>query len=196
MLNNHTDASNIQAYRAGNNLAFDQLYRRYERPLFSFILRTVRDRSMADDLFQQTWLKAIKGLPKYNEQGKFSSWLFGIAHNCCIDQIRKKQNKIEANTIKSDVDPFIQIKGDLPDPEAVMIRNEETQLIKHTLDRIPEEQRQVLLLRLNGEMPFKEIAELMQCSINTVLGRMHYAIKNVRKIIQESTGEGTQHVLS
>lgn len=189
------DAERIKAYSNGDNLAFEALYRQYERPLYSFILRFVTTRNQADDLFQQTWLKVINGLPKYDEQGKFSSWLFGIANNCCIDAIRK--NKPSRRVTGDEAERVLETMPDGAfDPETLAIKSEEKKLMQEGLAHIPEEQKQVLLLRIHGDMPFKEIASMLDCSINTVLGRMHYAVKNLRKTLQQNTREGFSNAVS
>lgn len=195
-MDQNLDAERIRAYRNGDDSAFAALYRHYERPLYAFILRFNSTRSQADDLFQQTWLKIIKGLPNYDEQGKFSSWLFGIANNCCIDAVRKQKRTLTTHPGDRQQDVFESMPTESPDPEATTIQNEEKSMMEAALDLIPEEQRQVLLLRIHGEMPFKEIASLLNCPINTVLGRMHYAVRNLRKILEKNSKEGYSHVVS
>lgn len=188
-----TDAELVSDYLAGDDAAFTVLYGRYERQLFSYIYRFAGERRKAEDLFQQTWLKMINGLSGYEERRKFSSWLFGIAHNCCIDELRRASRK---NEDCSPMDDAAGFRENRPDPEETLLFRERADLLNQALQRLPEEQKTVVLLRLKADLPFKEIAEITNCSLNTVLGRMHYAVRNLRKHIVENSGEEPIHVLS
>lgn len=188
------DARLVRSYLMGNDKAFEKLFKRYERPLFSFILRFTGDRAKAEDVFQQTWLKVINGLSSYEEKGKFASWLFGIANNCCIDEARKRsRSKVDDYASSEGMD---KLEGDMSDPEVELLRQEESVWLEQAVDRLPDEQKEVVLLRLHAEMPFKEIAELLGSPMNTVLGRMHYAVQNLKKFVIEEFGEDANHVLS
>jgi len=193
MSEDKTDAVLIRDYLSGKEKSFHTLYRRYERPLFSYIFRFAGERQRAEDLFQQTWMKVLNGLQNYREQQKFSSWLFGIAHNCCIDEVRKASGKKEDDCPGEDRK---SMKSGERTPEELLHHTERKDLLKKAIQELPEEQRSVVLMRLEEEIPFKEIAEIMNCSLNTVLGRMHYAVRNLRKIFQDTFGEEIQHVLS
>jgi len=189
-----SDAHLVRTYRSGDNDAFETLYRRYERPLFSFILRFVGNRESAEDLIQQTWMKVLKGLPGYRERSKFGSWLFGIANNCCIDHVRgitRKQVNDFVSSEKMEELPDIDLE-----PEGSLMQNELNERLHQAILKLPDEQKQVVLLRLYSEMPFKEIARIAGSSLNTVLGRMHYAVRNLRKILQTTYGEDFSNVLS
>jgi RNA polymerase sigma-70 factor (ECF subfamily) len=189
-----TDAHLIRAYLSGKDHAFEKLFRRYERPLFTFILRFVGDRQVSEDMFQQTWLKVIRALPQYEERGSFSSWLFGIANNCCVDQVRKKRrSRVDDLTSSEGMD---RLPDEDSDPEETLLKQEQVSWLEKAVERLPVEQRQVVLMRLFGEIPFKEIARIVECPLNTVLGRMHYAIKNLRKIVEQEYGGEYQNVLS
>ena len=156
------------------------LYKRYERPLFSFILKFVKERSSAEDVFQQTWMKAIRGLDGYREKGKFSSWLFGIANNACVDHVRKQaRSKIDDFKSEEGLDSF---RSDDQDPEDAAIESERKAWLNEAISNLPPEQKEVVLLRLHGEMPFKEIAKMLNTPLNTVLGRMHYAMRHLQKM--------------
>ena len=189
-----SDAHLVRMYLTGNEKGFEKLYKRYERPLFSFILRFTGNRSTADDIFQQAWMKVISGFEKYEERGSFSSWLFGIANNCCIDHVRKVS--------RSKVDHFTSAEGmdRLPekdmDPEKEIIKSEQSDWLQEAILQLPDEQRQVVLMRIAGDIPFKDIAEALNTSINTVLGRMHYAVQNLKKIRKQRYGEDLNHALS
>ncbi len=182
----------IKSFLAGNNKGFDILYKKYEKPLFSYILRYTHNQQTAEDVFQKTWIKVIKGLEKYEEQGSFGSWLFGIAHNNCIDHFR--------NNSKKEVDDNLSVKGMdrlenkiAINPEKKLIKEEGLDQLKRAIEELPDEQKQVVLFRLYAELSFKEIAERLECSINTVLGRMHYAVKNLRKIVRKYRWEGLEN---
>ena len=188
-----TDANLIRRYLAGQDRAFDKLFKRYERPLFSFILRFVRDREGAEDLFQQTWMKVIKALPQYEERGSFSSWLFGIANNCCVDHARKKaRSKVDDLTSSEGMD---RLPNPNPNPEDTVIKKEQKAWLEQAVEQLPQEQKQVVLMRLFGQLPFKEIARVVNCPLNTVLGRMHYALKNLRKMTEQEHGGKWQNVM-
>ena len=188
-----TDANLIRRYLAGQDRAFDKLFKRYERPLFSFILRFVRDREGAEDLFQQTWMKVIKALPQYEERGSFSSWLFGIANNCCVDHARKKaRSKVDDLTSSEGLDRLPNLH---PNPEDTVIKKEQKAWLEQAVEQLPQEQKQVVLMRLFGQLPFKEIARVVNCPLNTVLGRMHYALKNLKKMAEQEHGGRWQNVM-
>lgn len=182
-----SDAYLIQAYLSGKEKAFEKLLKRYERPLFSFIFRFVGNRQSAEDLYQQTWFKVIQGLPRYEERGTFSSWLFGIANNCCIDFVRK-HNKAKRNDLVSGegMEQLISEKYDQMDR---LLRKEKTRWLEKAIKQLPPAQKQVVLLRTYSGLPFKEIAEMLKDPLNTILGRMHYAVKNLKRIAKEEYGE-------
>lgn len=181
------DAKLIRAYRKGDNQAFEQLLKRYERPLFSFIFRYVHDKQTAEDLFQQIWIKVLKALDSYDERGQFGSWLFGIANNNCIDHLRSK-----AVSSRDDVAGeagFDQFSSEEPLPDEALIHDEKQRWLEAAIQELPEDLKEVLLLRLYSEMPFKEIAEKLNCPLNTVLGRMHYAVGHLKKMGKIAFGE-------
>ncbi|MCJ7811768.1 sigma-70 family RNA polymerase sigma factor [bacterium] len=180
------DAQLIHAFLSGREKAFEKLLKRYERPLFSFIFRFVGDRQSAEDLFQQTWLKVIQGLSHYEERGTFSSWLFGIANNCCIDYVRRK-NKAKRNDLVSSEGMEQLESGELNQMDT-FLKKEKTAWLEKAVTKLPPDQRQVLLLRVYSELPFKEIANILNDPLNTVLGRMHYAIQNLQKMAKEEYG--------
>jgi len=182
-----TDAQLIRGYLAGRQSAFQILYERYEKPLYGFLFRFVRERAAADDLFQQTWLKIIRALPRYEERGTFSSWLFGIANNCGIDYVRRKEVCLKDDLASGEGMDMMACEQNLPDQQ--LVDRESRKWLQDAIDQLPVEQKQVILLRLYGEVPFREIALQMNCSINTVLGRMHYAVQNLKKIYEKRLSE-------
>ncbi|WP_034893073.1 RNA polymerase sigma factor [Gillisia sp. Hel_I_29] len=181
-----TDALLVRTYLKGNENALSQLISRHQQRIYSFIYSKVFDKDVADDVFQDTFIKVINTLKrgKYNEEGKFLPWVMRIAHNLVIDHFRKNKRmpKFENN---GDFNIFSVLSdGDL---------NVETQLIKDQIEvdvqelikELPEDQLEVLTMRIYKDMSFKEISELTGVSINTALGRMRYALINLRKIIEK-----------
>ncbi|MFO7890628.1 MAG: sigma-70 family RNA polymerase sigma factor [bacterium] len=182
----------VKTFLAGNQKGFDKLYKKYEKPLFSYIFKYTHNRETAEDVFQKTWFKAIRGLRDYKEQGSFGSWIFGIAHNNCIDHFRKSfKRQIDDNISDQGMD-VLEDKITI-NPEEQLVQKEDRDQLKQAIKELPEEQKQVILLRLYGELPFKEIAEKCECSINTVLGRMHYAVRNLKKMARNHKWEGLEN---
>ena len=183
-LNLLTDEELALRYVAGNNRAFDELLRRNQSRLFTYILFVVRDRHVADDVFQETFVRAISKLQNnaYRANGKFGAWLTRIAHNVMIDLFRSQKHK---NIISIEDDTLTQLSA-----RALLANNIEAECInaqvltdvKRMVDLLPPVQREVVFMRFYQQMPFKEIAERTNVSINTSLGRLHYAIRNLRKM--------------
>ena len=183
-LNSLTDEELALRYVAGNNRAFDELLRRNQSQLFTYILFVVRDRHVADDVFQETFVRAISKLQNnaYRANGKFGAWLTRIAHNVMIDLFRSQKHK---NIISIEDDTLTQLSA-----RALLANNIEAECInaqvltdvKRMVDLLPPVQREVVFMRFYQQMPFKEIAEQTKVSINTSLGRLHYAIRNLRKM--------------
>ena len=183
-LNSLTDEELALRYVAGNNRAFDELLRRNQSQLFTYILFVVRDRHVADDVFQETFVRAISKLQNnaYRANGKFGAWLTRIAHNVMIDLFRSQKHK---NIISIEDDTLTQLSA-----RALLANNIEAECInaqvltdvKRMVDLLPPVQREVVFMRFYQKMPFKEIAERTNVSINTSLGRLHYAIRNLRKM--------------
>ena len=183
-LNSLTDEELALRYVAGNNRAFDELLRRNQSQLFTYILFVVRDRHVADDVFQETFVRAISKLQNnaYRANGKFGAWLTRIAHNAMIDLFRSQKHK---NIISIEDDTLTQLSA-----RALLANNIEAECInaqvltdvKRMVDLLPPVQREVVFMRFYQQMPFKEIAERTNVSINTSLGRLHYAIRNLRKM--------------
>jgi len=172
------DSKLIKKYLSGDNRSFELLYKKYEKPLFSYIFRMTNNRENAEEVFQKTWIKVIEKMKSYKEKGKFSSWLFSIGHNCTIDLLRK-ETRIKEDYIISD-DSFT-IKEKDKNPEQILVSDENRELLKTAINKLPQEQKDVVLLRIYGDMSFKEISKVLNTPLNTVLGRMHYAVKNLRK---------------
>ncbi|MCK5145471.1 sigma-70 family RNA polymerase sigma factor [bacterium] len=189
---NQNDAIWVRSYQKGSDKAFNKLYDRYERPLFSYLLKMLNNKQIAEDVFQQTWMKVIKALPEYREQQRFGSWLFGIAHHAAIDQIRKTGKQLVDEFASETLD---EIDAGAETPDTILIKDEDSARLYEAVEQLPVAQRSVILMRLHGEISFKEIADIEKCSINTVLGRMHYAIANLKKVLVTDTQKRSSYVL-
>jgi RNA polymerase sigma-70 factor (ECF subfamily) len=191
------DRELVHIYRQdGNEQAFSELMNRHQNKIYSYIFSMVKNAEKADDIFQETFTKVITKMDDtYNEQGKWIAWVMRIAHNATIDHIRKQKRFVDVNSTY-DKESNTDFYDRLEDEEAVsaqqQLENEEdkSSLMKH-IDDLPDEQRQVVMLRHYYEMPFKEIADLTDVSINTALGRMRYALINLRKMFEEETQKQT-----
>ncbi|MBU1369523.1 MAG: sigma-70 family RNA polymerase sigma factor [Bacteroidetes bacterium] len=182
-----TDKELVESYRSGNHTSFEQLIGRHQSRIFSYIMMLVKDKQLADDIFQDTFIKIIKTIKNnsYKEEGKFIQWAMRIAHNLVIDHFRKSK-RISYADVQNDMYDFMENIG-LSDPtvEQQMITEQIHEDLRKMIAFLPDEQREVLYLRLYAEMSFKDIAELTNVSINTALGRMRYALINMRKMITE-----------
>ena len=176
-------------YVQGNNRAFDELLNRSRTKLFTYIMFVVHDHDIADDIFQDTFVKAITKLQNglYTNSGKFMFWLTRIAHNCIMDWYRAQQ---ASHIVEVNKDNDIQnLKGATPIDichETEMVNNQVLRDIKKMVDALPAPQREVVYMRYYQELSFKEIAELTGVSINTALGRMRYALINLRHLAKEN----------
>jgi RNA polymerase sigma-70 factor (ECF subfamily) len=187
------DRELIHAYRSdGNEQAFTELMNRHQNKIYSYIFSMVKDAEEADDIFQETFTKVITKMDAtYDEQGKWIAWVMRIAHNATIDHIRKQKRFVDVNSNydkESNTDFYDRLEDEDSLNAQEQLENEEdkSSLMKH-IGNLPEEQRQVVMLRHYYEMPFKEIADLTNVSINTALGRMRYALINLRKMFEEET---------
>lgn len=177
----------IQLYLSGNNEAFEALLARYKQRIYSFIYSKIKDRDLADDVFQDTFIKVIKTLKKgtYNEEGRFLSWVMRIAHNLIVDHFRRKQRMPMHETQNNDYDVFYSVSEPSQNVEAIMIDSQIKEDLNTLMLELPDNQLEVLRMRLYQDMSFKEIAERTNVSINTSLGRMRYGLINLRKLIDE-----------
>ena len=183
-----TDRELVMAYANGDNAAFDALLNRHQKGVFDYIRHTVKDIDLANDIFQETFVKAITTIRqgRYEDNGKFGAWLNRVAHNLIIDHFRR--NKSE-NTISNDSaeQDFLNNKelceGSIEDS---LMQLQLTKDIRKMIHTLPEEQRRVLMMRIYRDMSFKEIAEETGVSINTALGRMRYALRNMRRLATET----------
>ena len=183
-----TDEQLVGLYALGNNSAFDTLLKRYEQKVFSYFLYSVKSQELAEDLFQDVFIKIIVRLKsgQYEENGKFSSWLMRIVHNRLIDHYRTTPTEKILSNDDSEVDLFSQAEIAVNENREQEIMDQQTlQEVKELIAMLPDSQREVLMMRVYDELSFKEIAEKTNCSINTALGRMRYAILNLRHMAFE-----------
>ena len=181
------DGALVQDYVNGNERALEMLIKRHKLRIYNFIYSKVFDRDTAEDIFQETFIKVIKTLKRgvYNEEGKFLSWVMRIAHNLVIDFFRKN-NRIPTFDNSEEFDIFQLISDGNPTVEKTMIQEQVVEDLQNLIYQLPNDQKDVLTMRLYKDMSFKEIAESTGVSINTALGRMRYAIINLRKLIDEN----------
>lgn len=187
LLNSMPDDKLVAAYANGENQAFDILLKRHQARVFSYIFSVVKNRDVADDLFQETFVKAITTIKqgRYSESGKFSAWISRIAHNLIIDYYRQEKSE---SLVSSDdcVDVFNRRELSDTNVEDFLVNEQIQEDVRRIVDALPENQREVLMMRYYRDMSFKEIAEATKVSINTALGRMRYAIINMRRIADEN----------
>ncbi len=181
------DAVLVKNYMSGDESALATLIQRHQSKIFGFIYSKVNDRDLSDDIFQDTFIKVIKTLKtqSYNEEGKFLPWVMRIAHNLVVDHFRKsKKMPLQRETDEYSVFNFMTDNG--LNIEGQMISDQVASDLTKLLDELPEDQKEVLVMRMYQDLSFKEIAELTGVSINTALGRMRYALLNLRKIIEKN----------
>lgn len=182
-----SDQELVNNYLNGNHASFEILVNRHQGRVFSYILMLVKDRQLADDIFQDTFIKIIRTLKSgaYKEEGKFIQWAMRIAHNLIIDHFRKSKRLPTIDSQFDDISVVRQLNQADPSVEELMITEQIHDDLRKMINFLPEEQREVLYLRLYSEMSFKDIAELTGVSINTALGRMRYALINMRKMAKD-----------
>ena len=181
------DSVLVKQYIGGKEKALEILINRHNQKILSFIYSKVLDRDVAEDIFQDTFIKVIKTLKKgsYSEEGKFLPWVMRIAHNLIIDHFRKNKRmpKFEGS---EEFNIFSVIKDDKLNMEKQMIKDQIDSDLGLLIEELPEDQKEVLIMRIYKDMSFKEIAENTDVSINTALGRMRYALINLRKIVERN----------
>ncbi len=190
LLNNLDDRDLVSAYMNGNEKAFEALLLRHKDKMYRFIYMKVRNRDLAEDIFQEAFVKIINTLKlgAYNEEGKFLPWAMRIAHNLVIDHFRKssKMRMIsESSSAREDFNIFSVLSLDEKNAHETLAYGELEKQMVGLIDHLPESQRDILIKRLYQEMSFKDIAEMEDISINTALGRMRYALINLRKLIEK-----------
>ena len=177
----------IREFLNGKPSSLQTLIKRHQNRLYSYIFVLVKDKQLADDIFQDTFVKVINTLKlgKYKDEGKFIQWVMRIAHNLVIDHFRKAKKIPYVESKNSDFDVFDTIQLTDPSIEECLVTKQIHSDVKNLLQYLPEEQKEVIQLRCYSGLSFKDIAEQTEVSINTALGRMRYALINLRKMIEE-----------
>ncbi len=180
------DQELISLYLNGEEKAFEELLNRHQQKIYTSIYLFVKEQSLAEDIFQEVFIKIIDTLRKgkYNHEGKFLQWAMRIAYNMCVDHFRRSKRRPKISPTETfDIFDVLQVTDD--NAEQFMIRSQTHDKIRSLVDQLPPEQREVVILRHYADMSFKEIAKLTRVSINTALGRMRYALINIRKMVEE-----------
>ena len=186
-LTSKTDEQLVKAYAQGNNEEFDVLLKRHQQRVFNYILRIIKNEDAANDIFQETFVKAIVTLRqgRYTESGKFPAWISRIAHNLIIDYFRQEKSENLQSSDLEDVDVLNRKELCEETIEDILVSRQINEDVKYLISELPPLQREVLTMRYYQNLSFKEIAEITNVSINTALGRMRYAILNLRRLAAE-----------
>jgi RNA polymerase sigma-70 factor (ECF subfamily) len=181
-----TDQQLVHLYVEGNTDALATLVNRYKDRIYTSIYLLVKDKYMAEDLFQDVFIRIIDTLKggRYTDEGKFLPWALRIAHNMCVDHFRKIKRSPSIKT-SDDRDIFEVLNFSEPSAETKMMQTQSHERVRKMIDMLPDDQREVIILRHYADLSFKEIAELTKCSINTALGRMRYGLINMRRMMIE-----------
>ena len=181
-----TDQMLIGRYLKGDEKSFEILLTRHKSKIYTSIYLFVKDTELAEDIFQEVFIKIIDTLRKgkYNHEGKFLQWAMRISYNMCVDHFRRSKRRTKVSSTETfDIFDVLELKDD--NMEQKMIKSQLHQKVRSLVDQLPPEQREVVILRHYADMSFKEIAALTRVSINTALGRMRYALINIRKMVEE-----------
>lgn len=184
LLINLSDSELVALYLKGDSKSFEALMQKHKNKIFAFILSKIRNRDLAEDIFQDTFIKVINSLQKgkYNEEGKFLPWVMRIANNLVIDYFRKSK-KMRTIAPTDNFDIFDILQDGEKNIEDNLVNNQIHKDLRKLIEHLPEDQKEVLKMRYYAELSFKEISESTGVSINTALGRMRYALINLRKLI-------------
>lgn len=175
-----------QYLNKGDDKSFEELLTRHKSKIYTSIFLFVKDHDLAEDIFQEVFIKIIDTLRKgkYNHEGKFLQWAMRISYNLCVDHFRRSKRRTKVSPSETfDIFDVLEVKDD--NMETTMIKNQTYTKVRELVDLLPPEQREVVILRHYADMSFKEIASLTKVSINTALGRMRYALINIRKMVEE-----------
>ena len=183
LLSNLSDQELVKNYINGDNSSFEVILNRHKNRVFAFIMSKIKNKDLSEDIFQDTYVKVVNSLQKgkYNEEGKFLPWVMRIAHNLVIDHFRK-QNKMQMIRSNNDFDIFDVIKDSKINADEKLIKDQIFSDLNSLIDKLPYDQKEVLKMRYYEELSFKKIAEHFDISINTALGRMRYALINLRAL--------------
>lgn len=178
----------IEQYKKGDSDSFEVLFERYRKPVFNYVLGMLHDRAAAEDVFQETFYRILRNVNRYRPGGTFSGFVYTIANNMAIDYLRKKKRMKESSLYDEgdEMRGAVELQaGQGESPERIFENSETGRMVRAAIRSLPLEQRQVLLLREYCDIPFREISRIVGCPLNTALGRMHYALKNLRKWIEQ-----------
>ena len=183
LLSNLSDQELVKNYINGDNSSFEVLLNRHKNRVFAFIMSKIKNKDLSEDILQDTYVKVVNSLQKgkYNEEGKFLPWVMRIAHNLVIDHFRK-QKKMQMIRSNNDFDIFDVIKDSKINADEKLIKDQIFSDLNSLIDKLPSDQKEVLKMRYYEELSFKKIAEYFDISINTALGRMRYALINLRAL--------------
>ncbi len=186
IMNNLSDQQLIHLYLDGDSEALSSLVERYKDKIFTSIYLLVKDKYLAEDIFQDAFIKVIDTINggRYTDEGKFLPWVMRIAHNLCVDHFRKVKRSPSIRT-SDDRDIFEVLNFSEAGADEKMMQGQSHQRVRKMLDMLPEDQKEVIIMRHFADLSFKEIAKLTDCSINTALGRMRYGLINLRKMMIE-----------
>lgn len=187
IIQQQSDAQLVQSFQEGNSHALETIINRYKDKIYTGIFMLVKDQFTAEDIFQDTFLKIIRTIQggRYAEQGKFLPWAMRVAHNLCMDHFRKVRQQVPVTL--SDGTDLADILGATEDSASTALEKRQVHnTIRQLIERLPEEQREVIVLRIYADLSFKEISDLTSVSINTALGRMRYGLINLRKMIEDN----------
>ncbi len=181
-----TDQQLIILYNDGDACAMEILVNRHKERIFTSIYLLVKDKYLAEDIFQDLFIKIIETLRagKYKEENKFAQWAMRIGHNLCVDHFRKIKSKPVIRTSEG-TDIFDALNFEEPNIEDKIMKTQSSERIMKLVCQLPEEQREIIILRHFADLKFREISNVLGCSVNTALGRMRYALLNLRKLIEE-----------
>jgi RNA polymerase sigma-70 factor (ECF subfamily) len=185
--NNLTDQELIQLFIAGNSQALEELINKHKDRIFTSIVLLVKDKNLAEDIFQDAFIRIIDTLRSgsYTDEGKFLPWALRIAHNLCVDHFRKVKRSPLVQNNNEDFDIFETLNLSEEGVDGKIMKSQSHARVRQMLDMLPEDQREVIVMRHFANLSFKEIAEKTNCSINTALGRMRYGLINLRKMMEE-----------
>lgn len=184
------DQDLVKSYVGGNEVALQFLLEKHQSQIFHYILSKIKNRDLSNDIFQDTFIKVIRTLKSgnYNEEGKFLPWVMRIAHNLVIDHFRR-ESKVrmisESSSNTEEFNIFSVIRDEGLNVEQQISKNELEAQVSNFIDYLPDSQRDILMMRIYQDMSFKEIAQIKEISINTALGRMRYAVMNIRKMMEK-----------
>ena len=183
-----SDRALLNNYLSGDRSAISELIERHSQRVRNYIGMMVKDDDVADDIFQETFIKAVKVIDegRYVDSGKFLSWVLRIAHNRVLDYFRREKASKQVNESEAGYDMIGTMRFSEPTAEDNMVLGEVEQTVRNLIDQLPEEQQEVVRLRYYSKLSFQEIAEQTEVSINTALGRMRYALINLRRMIKEN----------